>query len=106
LYQRIGNPTREALEHCIAKLEDATYGIAFGSGMAAIMTVSHLLNSGDEIVAVDNLYGGTNQYFTTIAVRFANIKFILDPMTDMDALSTVITPKTKVDLHCRLQTKS
>ena len=60
VYARTGNPTRNALERALASLEEGEYGLAFGSGMAAITTVSlSLLSEGDHVVAVQDLYGGT-----------------------------------------------
>jgi cystathionine gamma-synthase len=65
-YSRTGNPTRAALETCLASLESARYGLAYASGMAAITTVLHLLNPGDRVVAVNDLYGGTYRIFTKV----------------------------------------
>src|SRR5689334_14033139 len=58
-YSRTHNPTRAAYEECISDLESGTRGFAFASGMAAIATVLELLNPGDHVIAVDDLYGGT-----------------------------------------------
>ncbi len=67
-YSRSGNPTRQALEMKLAGLEDAAYGLAFASGLAAEMTVLFsLINPGDEIVAIDDLYGGTRRLFNTFS---------------------------------------
>ncbi|TXT34821.1 MAG: cystathionine gamma-synthase [Chitinophagaceae bacterium] len=57
-YSRTNNPTRETLEHLVAKLEKGATGIAFASGLAAIDAIIKLLETGDEIVAVDDIYGG------------------------------------------------
>ncbi|HYX83813.1 MAG TPA: PLP-dependent transferase, partial [Gaiellales bacterium] len=57
-YSRTANPTREAFEACLAALEGAEHGIAFGSGMAATTTVFHLLSAGAKVVAVNDVYGG------------------------------------------------
>jgi cystathionine gamma-lyase len=65
-YSRTGNPTRAALETCLASLESAHYGLAYASGMAAIATVLHLLDPGDRVVAVNDLYGGTYRIFTKV----------------------------------------
>jgi cystathionine gamma-lyase len=65
-YSRTGNPTRAALETCLASLESAQHGLAYASGMAAITTVLHLLNPGDRVVAVNDLYGGTYRIFTKV----------------------------------------
>src|SRR5215469_8436625 len=58
-YSRTGNPTRAALESCLAELENGDYGLAFASGLAAETAVLSLLNPGDHIVSCDDLYGGT-----------------------------------------------
>src|SRR3954449_4007557 len=58
-YSRTGNPTRTALETCLASLEGAAHGLAFASGMAAITAVVHLFGPGDRIVTVNDVYGGT-----------------------------------------------
>ena len=65
-YSRSGNPTRAALEACLASLESAQHGLAFASGMAATTTVLHLLSPGDRVVAVNDLYGGTYRIFTKV----------------------------------------
>src|SRR5258706_16254051 len=58
-YSRTDNPTRKALEDCLAALESAPYGLAFASGMAATDTIFKLLNSGDHVIAANDVYGGT-----------------------------------------------
>ncbi len=65
-YSRTGNPTRRALETCLASLEGATSGFAFASGMAAAATVTELLDPGDRVLAVSDVYGGTYRLFTTV----------------------------------------
>ena len=69
-YARSNNPTRAALESMLAKLEHGTVGLAFASGLAAIDAVIKLLSSGDEILAVDNIYGGTFRMFEKVYKRF------------------------------------
>src|SRR6185437_16236292 len=69
-YARSGNPTRAALETLIAKLENGSTGAAFGSGLAAIDAVVKLLSAGDEILAVDDIYGGAFRLFTHIYEKF------------------------------------
>jgi cystathionine beta-lyase/cystathionine gamma-synthase len=68
-YSRSGNPTRQALETCIASLEEGTRGFAFASGLAALTTISMLLNKGDHVVLEENAYGGSVRYFNQIASR-------------------------------------
>jgi cystathionine beta-lyase len=58
-YSRSGNPTRSALENAFASLENGTYGLAFASGLAAIDAVIKLLQSGDEVISTNDLYGGS-----------------------------------------------
>jgi cystathionine beta-lyase/cystathionine gamma-synthase len=65
-YSRSGNPTRTALETCLASLEGAGSGLAFSSGMGAITTVLHLLSPGDRVVSVNDVYGGTYRLFTKV----------------------------------------
>src|SRR5437870_2910299 len=69
-YARTNNPTRAALEQIIAGLEKGSVGIAFASGLAAIDAVVKLLESGDEIVAVDDIYGGAFRLFIHIYQKF------------------------------------
>lgn len=66
-YSRTGNPTRSALEQCLAALEDAQYGLAFASGLAATAATLSLLRPGDHVVATEDLYGGTYRYFERVA---------------------------------------
>jgi cystathionine beta-lyase/cystathionine gamma-synthase len=65
-YSRTANPTRSALEECLASLEGAARGLAFSSGMGAITTVLHLLSPGDRVVSVNDVYGGTYRIFTKV----------------------------------------
>lgn len=69
-YSRTGNPTRQALEECIASLEGGARGLAFASGMATLTTISFLLKQGDHVVAEENVYGGTVRYLDNIAKAF------------------------------------
>lgn len=68
-YSRSGNPTRECLEQCLAPLEKAKYALTFSSGLGATTTLSFLLKSGDHILCVDDVYGGTNRFFRQCASR-------------------------------------
>ena len=65
-YSRVANPTRTALQICLASLESAEHGVAFGSGMAAVTTVMHLVNPGDRIVSVNDVYGGVYRLFSQV----------------------------------------
>ena len=65
-YSRASNPTRSALEACLASLEEAEHGVAFASGLAAATTVMHLINPGDRVVAVNDVYGGVYRMFAQV----------------------------------------
>jgi len=94
-YARSGNPTRAALERAFACLENGTYGLAFGSGLAAIDAVMKLLKPGDEVVSTSDLYGGTYRLFTKIFQGFG-IKFHFVGMENADAIEKYINDKTKL----------
>ncbi len=94
-YARSNNPTRKVLEDLIAKLENGSNGFAFASGLAAIDAVIKLLKSGDEIVAVDDIYGGAFRLFTHIYEKFG-IKVNYVDTTNSVNVSDAITPKTKL----------
>ena len=94
-YARTGNPTRATLEDIIAKLENGSTGIAFGSGLAAIDAVIKLLETGDEILAVDDIYGGAFRLFTHIYQKFG-IKVNYVDTTDAENVFNAVTPKTKL----------
>ena len=74
-YSRTGNPTRAAFEKAVASAEGAAYGVAFASGMAATSTIIHLLKSGDSVVCIDDVYGGTQRYFRRVVVPTCAISF-------------------------------
>jgi cystathionine beta-lyase len=94
-YARSNNPTRAALESMLAKLENGTVGLAFASGLAAIDAVIKLLSSGDEILAVDNIYGGTFRMFEKVYKRFGiSVRYI--DTTDIKNIQNAITSKTKL----------
>ena len=94
-YARTGNPTRATLEQLIAGLEKGTTGIAFSSGLAAIDAIVKLLQSGDEILAVDDIYGGAFRLFTHIYEKFGITVNYVDT-TDVENLLNALTPKTKL----------
>ena len=94
-YARSGNPTRAALESIIAELENGTVGLAFASGLAAIDAVVKLLQTGDEIVAVDDIYGGAFRLFTQVYEKFGIHVTYVDA-TDPVNVFNAITPKTKL----------
>src|ERR671928_888902 len=72
-YSRSQNPTRKAYEQCVADLEGGRRGFAFASGLAAMSTVLELLDSGDHVIAGDDLYGGTFRLFERVRKRSANL---------------------------------
>jgi cysteine-S-conjugate beta-lyase len=94
-YARSGNPTRAALEEIIAKLENGSTGSAFGSGLAAIDAVLKLLKAGDEIVAVDDIYGGAFRLFTHIYEKFGITVHYTDTTNPLNVFHA-ITSKTKL----------
>lgn len=94
-YSRSNNPTRKVLEDCIAKLENGTNGYAFASGLAAIDAVVKLLEYGDEIIAVDDIYGGAFRLFTHIYQKFG-IKITYVDTTDAVNVANAVTAKTKL----------
>src|SRR5512140_3012654 len=69
-YSRTNNPTRTALEQCIASLEGGESGLAFASGMGAITTILFLLRAGDHVLACDDVYGGTFRLFRAVLERY------------------------------------
>ena len=95
-YSRTHNPTRFAYERCIAALEKGSRGFAFASGMAATSTVIELLDSGDHVVAMDDLYGGSFRLFERVRRRSAGLDFSFVDLTDLAAFEAAITPATKL----------
>ena len=94
-YARAANPTRQALEDSVASIENGARGLAFGSGLAAIDCVLKLLNPGDEVIAVDDLYGGTYRMFTRLFEKY-QLKFTFVNFDDVSKISDLITDKTKL----------
>ena len=94
-YSRSGNPTRKALEDCIASLEGGTYGFAFGTGMAAETTALTLLSAGDHLIVHDDLYGGTYRLCSSVVARQGvDVQFV--NLRDLDALRSAIKPNTRL----------
>ncbi len=94
-YARSQNPTRFALESAYAAIENAKYGLAFSSGVAATDAVIKLLQPDDEVIAANDMYGGTYRLFTKVFEKFG-IKFIYVDTTNVQNISAAITPKTKL----------
>jgi len=94
-YSRIQNPTRLALQHSIAALENANHGLVFGSGLAAIDAVVKLLKPGDEVISGNNVYGGTYRIFTKIFEGFG-IKFHFVNMDNAAEIEQYVNDNTKL----------
>lgn len=94
-YSRGANPTRTALEDSLAALENGTHGFAFSSGLAAIDCVLRTLNPGDEVIAGDDLYGGTYRMFTRLFMKYG-LEFSYVDMNLASNVKDVITEKTKL----------
>ncbi len=94
-YSRSGNPTRKALEDCLAALEGGVQGFAFGTGMAAETTVLSLLSAGDHIIVHNDLYGGTYRLLTSVVARHGvEVEFV--NLRDRDALEAAYRPNTRM----------
>ena len=94
-YARSQNPTRTALEKAFAEIENAKYGLAFSSGVAATDAVIKLLEPGDEVVCGNDMYGGTYRLFTKVFEKFG-IKFLYVDTTNVSTISKAVTGKTKL----------
>ena len=95
-YSRTHNPTRFAYERCVAALEGGTRGFAFASGLAATSTLLELLDSGDHVIAMDDLYGGSYRLFERVRRRSAALDFSFVDLTDPAQFEAAITSKTKL----------
>lgn len=104
-YSRSHNPTRYALERCAALLEGSPVkesddpscgGFAFASGLASIATTLDLLSAGDHVIAMDDLYGGTNRLFSRVRERSQGLKVSYIDLTDINRLTGAMTPNTKL----------
>ena len=95
-YSRTQNPTRMAYERCLADLESGTHGFAFASGMAAIGTLLELVDSGDHVVAMDDLYGGTRRLFSGVRERSSGLEITYVDMTDTTELVKALQANTRM----------
>jgi len=95
-YSRTQNPTRNAYEACVASLEGGTAGFAFASGLAAASTTLELLDAGDHVIAMDDLYGGTYRLFERVRQRSARLEFTYVDLNDLDAVRAAIRPNTRM----------
>ncbi len=94
-YSRTQNPTRHALQDCIAALEGGTHGLAFASGLACTDCIMHTLSAGDHVVCSDDVYGGTFRQFDKVFRRLG-LEFTYVDMTDLAAYERAFTPRTKL----------
>jgi cystathionine beta-lyase/cystathionine gamma-synthase len=94
-YSRSGNPTRAALEECLASLEQAKHALAFASGLGAESTLLLLLKPNDHVVYMEDVYGGTYRLFDKVMRRFG-ITFTAVDASDLDAVEEAITPSTRL----------
>src|SRR5918998_1735793 len=95
-YSRTANPTRTALEECVASLEGGDYGLSFASGLAATIATPSLLSPGDHVVAGDDLYGGTYRLFDKVLPRTGGLEFTYADTTDPNAVEEALRPGTKL----------
>ncbi|MEW6635909.1 MAG: cystathionine gamma-synthase [Actinomycetota bacterium] len=95
-YSRTGNPTRTALEECIASLEGGRFGLAFASGLAATAAVMSLLSPGDHVVAGDDLYGGTYRLFERVLREGNGLDFDFVDTTDPASVEEALRPETRL----------
>jgi cystathionine gamma-lyase len=95
-YSRSHNPTRDAYEQCVADLEGGSRGFAFASGMAATATVLELLDSGDHVVAMDDLYGGSFRLFNNVRERSAGLSFSFTRVEVIEELKAAMRPQTRM----------
>ncbi len=94
-YSRTKNPTRQALEQCLAALEGSAYGLAFASGMAATDTVLRLLAAGDHVLAGNDVYGGTFRLFDRVLRKFG-LEFTYVDTTDLNAVRAALRSNTRL----------
>ncbi|MFZ0488284.1 MAG: aminotransferase class I/II-fold pyridoxal phosphate-dependent enzyme, partial [Arenicellales bacterium] len=95
-YSRTINPTRQALQACVADLENGRAGFAFASGMSTTATVLELLDSGSHVIAMDDLYGGSYRLFEKVRRRSAGLEFSFSDLTDLSQLESALKPSTKM----------
>src|SRR5689334_9303997 len=93
-YSRTGNPTRTALEQCVASLEEGKYGLAFASGMAAETTITYLFSPGDHLLVANDVYGGTYRLFERVLAEYG-LKFDYIDMSDPEDVRKQVKKNTK-----------
>jgi cystathionine beta-lyase/cystathionine gamma-synthase len=94
-YSRVGNPTRTALDQCLASLEEGKFGLTFASGLAAEHAILSLLRPGDHVIVPEDMYGGTYRLIKEIFEPL-NIKFTFTDFTDLSIISKAFQPSTKL----------
>ena len=94
-YSRTHNPTRKAYENCIANLESGKFGFAFASGCAATTTIMHMLNAGEHVIAMDDMYGGTFRLFDKV-LKNQGLQFSYIDLTKVEMIEKSILPNTKM----------
>ncbi|HET9240593.1 MAG TPA: cystathionine gamma-synthase [Oligoflexus sp.] len=94
-YSRAGNPTRDALEEAFAALENARYGLAFSSGLAAEQAIIQILNPGDHVLVCDDVYGGTGRLFRRLFAKY-NLTFDFIDMTTVKNVEAAVKPNTRL----------
>lgn len=94
-YSRAGNPTRDALEEAFAALENAKYGLAFSSGLAAEQSIIQILNPGDHVLVCDDVYGGTGRLFRRLFAKY-NLSFDFIDMTQVKNVEAAVKPNTRL----------
>ena len=95
-YSRTSNPTRKALEICMSDLEEGGQGFAFSSGMAATATVLELLDAGDHIISMDDLYGGTYRLFENVRKRSSGLEFSYSNLSSLEGLESLLKPNSRM----------
>lgn len=96
IYSRVANPTRDALERCVAELESGVRGLAFSSGMAATATVLELLDNGAHVIAPSDIYGGTLRLFGEVRTRTSGLEFSFVNFCDLAEVESAIRPNTRL----------
>jgi cystathionine gamma-lyase len=95
-YSRTQNPTRQALERCVADLESGKHGFAFSSGLAATATILELIDTGSHVIALDDIYGGSTRLFEKVRRRSAGLDFSFVDMTDIQAVRNAVKSNTRL----------
>lgn len=96
LYSRVGNPTRDVLEKCVASLDNGKHGLVFSAGLGAITAVTQLLSAGDHAIVFDNVYGGTYKLFNQITSRMGVEVEFVDETTRRKSILGAIKENTRL----------